>query len=108
MPKKSTINQMKYDKQHRRVYGFRLHNENDKAIIDKLASVPSMQGYIKQLILDDIARTCPDDSVIVPVSVPKKYLDALKKEAKDNLMTLPQLLWSAAKGDMPWLNHINE
>lgn len=57
MPKKSTINQMKYDKQHRRVYGFRLHNENDKDIIEKLASVPSMQGYIKQLILDDIART---------------------------------------------------
>ena len=49
--------QMKYDKEHRRVYGFRLHNDIDRDIIEKLASVPSMQGYIKQLIRDDIART---------------------------------------------------
>lgn len=52
-----TAAQMKYDKEHRRVYGFRLHNDIDRDIIEKLASVPSMQGYIKQLIRDDIART---------------------------------------------------
>ena len=57
MPTKHTIAQTKYDKIHRRTYGFRLHNEIDKDIIDKLASVPSMQGYIKQLIREDIART---------------------------------------------------
>ena len=57
MPTKHTIAQTKYDKLHRRTYGFRLHNEIDKDIIDKLASVPSMQGYIKQLIREDIART---------------------------------------------------
>ena len=57
MPTKHTIYQMKYDATHRRNYGFRLHNEIDKDIIEKLASVPSMQGYIKQLIREDIART---------------------------------------------------
>lgn len=57
MATKHTIYQAKYDATHRRTYGFRLHNELDKDIIDKLASVPSMQGYIKQLIREDIART---------------------------------------------------
>ena len=56
MPTKQTLYQRKYDNVHRRVYGFRLHNELDKYIIDRLASVPSMQGYIKQLIREDIKR----------------------------------------------------
>lgn len=60
MATKHTISQAKYDKEHRRVYGFRLHNELDKDIIEKLASVPSMQGYIKQLIRQDIARSVPE------------------------------------------------
>ena len=60
MPKTHTERQMRYDKEHRRVYGFRLHNDIDADIIAKLASVPSMQGYIKQLIRDDIARTQTD------------------------------------------------
>ena len=59
MVKTHTEAQMRYDKANRRVYGFRLHNTIDADIIDKLASVPSMQGYIKQLIRDDIARTRP-------------------------------------------------
>ena len=59
MATKHTISQMKYDKQNRRVYGLRLHNDIDRDIIDKLASVPSMQGYIKQLIRDDIQRNKP-------------------------------------------------
>ena len=56
--KTHTEAQMRYDKANRRVYGFRLHNEIDSDIIAKLASVDSMQGYIKQLIREDIARTC--------------------------------------------------
>ena len=63
MPTKHTIYQAKYDATHRRTYGLRLHNEIDKDIIEKLASVPSMQGYIKQLIRDDI------DGSSVPVSM---------------------------------------
>lgn len=56
MATKHTISQAKYDKEHRRVYGFRLHNDLDKDIIEKLASVPSMQGYIKDLIRKDIGN----------------------------------------------------
>lgn len=59
MATKHTIAQAKYDKENRRVYGFRLHNTLDADIIKKLASVPSMQGYIKQLIRDDINRSRP-------------------------------------------------
>ena len=55
MPTNHTINQMKWDKENRRVYGFRLHKTLDKDVIDKLDSVPSMQGYIKQLIRQDVA-----------------------------------------------------
>lgn len=57
MPTKHTIAQAKYDAVHRRSYYFQLHRGLDKDIIDKLASVPSMQGYIKRLIREDIART---------------------------------------------------
>ena len=60
MATKHTIAQAKYDKENRRVYGFRLHNTLDKDIIDKLASVPSMQGYIKELIRRDIAGSAPE------------------------------------------------
>lgn len=56
MPTKHTIAQAKYDALHRRNYGFRLHNELDADIIERLASVPSMQGYIKYLIREDIKR----------------------------------------------------
>ena len=57
MATKHTIAQAKYDAAHRRSYGIRLHKDIDKDIINKLASVPSMQGYIKQLIREDLART---------------------------------------------------
>ena len=59
MAKSHSVAQAKYDKTHCKYYSFKLNLENDSDVIDKLASVPSMQGYIKQLIRDDIARTCP-------------------------------------------------
>lgn len=57
MANKATTAQAKYDKAHCRTYGLKLNLETDKDIIQKLSSVPSMQGYIKQLIRQDI-RTC--------------------------------------------------
>ena len=57
MVKKASIRQTRYDKTHCRTYGLKLNNVIDADVIEKLASVPSMQGYIKQLIRDDIART---------------------------------------------------
>lgn len=81
MATKHTISQAKYDREHRRTYGFRLHNELDKDIIEKLASVPSMQGYVKQLIREDIART-RSVSAPVPETKPtrKKGKAALEKD----------------------------
>lgn len=63
MPKKSTISHARYDAANCRTYGLKLNLKTDADIIEKLASVPSMQGYIKQLIRDDLART---GSVPVP------------------------------------------
>lgn len=60
MPKKSTINQAKYDAVNCRTYHLKLVYKTDKDIIDKLASVPSMQGYIKQLIRHDLAESAPE------------------------------------------------
>ena len=81
MATKHTIYQAKYDSTHRRTYGFRLHNELDKDIIDKLASVPSMQGYIKQLIREDISRTCfapkkeSEEKKMKTYTIKPEYLD---------------------------------
>jgi len=58
MATKATIAKSKYDKTHMKQFLLKLHLVNDADIIEKLASVPSMQGYIKQLIREDLARTC--------------------------------------------------
>lgn len=50
--------QAKYDRTHCKMFSMKMSLETDADIIEKLASVPSMQGYIKQLIREDIARTC--------------------------------------------------
>ena len=63
MPKKSSISHARYDSVNCRTYGLKLNKKTDADIIEKLASVPTMQGYIKQLIRDDISRT---GSVPVP------------------------------------------
>ena len=57
MPTKQTIAQAKYDAKNCKNFHFKLVFKTDQDIIDKLASVPSMQGYIKQLVREDIART---------------------------------------------------
>ena len=49
--------QAKYDRTHCKMFSMKMSLETDADIIEKLASVPSMQGYIKQLIREDIART---------------------------------------------------
>lgn len=102
--KTHTEAQARYDKLHRRVYGFRLHNDLDSDIIAKLASVDSMQGYIKQLIREDIARTDSNlDYTVVPVSVPNKFINDLKEEAEKEGHSVSELIWLIALEDMPWL-----
>ena len=75
MPKKQSIAQAKYDAKNCRYYGLKLVHKTDQDIIDKLASVPSMQGYIKQLIRDDIAKSGiipKHDNAALPVEEEKE------------------------------------
>lgn len=60
--------QAKYDKAHCKQYAIKLNLETDADIIEKLSSVESVQGYIKQAIRADIARTrsAPENSTPVP------------------------------------------
>ena len=94
----------KYDKVHTTGVYLKLNNETDKDILEYLASVPNRQGYIKQLIRQDMACSVPDYTV-VPVPVPNQYMDILRNEAKENDTTVPKLIWLTAKQDMPWLDN---
>ena len=60
MATKASISHARYDATHCKTYGLKLNLRTDADIIKRLASVPSMQGYIKQLIRDDISRTCSE------------------------------------------------
>ena len=47
--------QERYDRQNTvRICGLKLNKKTDKEIIEKLKSVPNKQGYIKNLIKNDI------------------------------------------------------
>lgn len=64
MAKSHSIAQAKYDSTHCKYYTLKMNLVNDADIIAQLAEQESMQGYIKQLIREDITRTRTD-------SVPK-------------------------------------
>lgn len=57
MAKSHSIAQAKYDSTHCKYYTLKMNLVNDADIIARLAEQDSMQGYIKQLIRDDIIRT---------------------------------------------------
>ena len=56
MKEKAKFNQREYDKLHTRRYQLKLNNETDKDIIEKLDTVKSKQGYIKECIRKDLAK----------------------------------------------------
>ena len=66
MAKSHSIAQAKYDSTHCKSYSLKLNLENDSDIIDRLEEVESKQGYIKELIRQDISRTCPEKAGSVP------------------------------------------
>lgn len=57
MANSHSIAQAKYDSTHCKYYTLKMNLETDSDVIEKLSSVESKQGYIKQLIREDIART---------------------------------------------------
>lgn len=50
----------RYDKENTRPLKLKLNLVHDADIIAKLESEPSMQGYVKRLIREDIARGAPE------------------------------------------------
>lgn len=60
MPTKQTIAQRKSDEKYCARCDLKFHRFNDAPILAKLASVPSKQGYIKALILEDIKKNSPE------------------------------------------------
>lgn len=46
----------KWDRENTTVVTMKLNNNKDADILEKLSSVPSKQGYIKELIRADIAK----------------------------------------------------
>lgn len=65
-----TTIQARYDSKNRKSFAIKLNYNYDMDVIEKLETVESVNGYIKQLIRDDISRT---STCSVPVfdSVPK-------------------------------------
>lgn len=59
-PKKSTISQAKYDADNCVRVTMKLNRNTDAAVLTMLASVPSMSGYIRGLILEDIQKNHPE------------------------------------------------
>lgn len=83
-PTKASIRQTRYDSTHCRTYGLKLNKALDADIIEKLSSVPSMQGYIKQLIRRDISGS-------VPVSMCDEAKEMLQEEADKRGMDVCKL-----------------
>ena len=85
MATKASISKAKYDSQHCKGVYLKLNVKTDSDILEKLASVPNVQGYIKSLIRQDIGSVHDTDSVpeqtdSAPVSAHKKMsLNAIYK-----------------------------
>ena len=58
MATKATIRQTKYDSTHCKRICLKFNLQTDADILEKLDSVESTQGYIKQLIRNDISGLC--------------------------------------------------
>ena len=86
----------KYDKTHTTGLYLKLNKKTDADILEKLASVPNTQGYIKQLIRHDITSSVPTSSVpdtgSVPVSLSEAALSILEERAKETGKPVPELI----------------
>lgn len=54
---KKTTSKERYDARTAKYYGLKLNKNTDADIIARLSCVESMQGYIKSLIREDIAKS---------------------------------------------------
>lgn len=56
MATKKSMRSMRYDAKSARHYSLKLNNATDADLIAKLDSMPSVNGYIRQLIRENIER----------------------------------------------------
>ena len=77
--------QARYDAANRTTFSFKLHNTNDAEVIAKLRSVDSVNGYIRQLIKQDLAGC-------VPVSLSDAAIETLKEQANKTGKSVPGLI----------------
>ena len=61
MPMMQDTPQTKYNKQYLTTITLRLNKKTDADILNKLDNVPNKQGYIKQLIRQDIATNTSEN-----------------------------------------------
>ena len=91
MPTKQSMIQAKYDAKNSKIYSLKFNRKTDAEIIKKLDIVESRNGYIKELIREDLSRTCPC-SVSVPLSA--ATMDILKEKATKAGISVPDLISS--------------
>lgn len=91
MAKTRTEIQAKYDAANRKTYSLKFNLNYDADIIKKLDSIESKNGYIRDLIRQDLARTCPvKSSVSVPFS--EASLSILEEKASEKGISVPDLI----------------
>ena len=91
MAKSHSIAQAKYDSTHCKYYTLKMNLVNDADIIDKLDKVDSKQGYIKDLIRQDLARTGSDKGS-VSVSFSPAAMSILEENAKEKGLSVSDLV----------------
>lgn len=79
MPKKSTIRQAKYDAANAVRVTMKLNRRIDAPILARLQAAPSMSGYIRQLILEDIRKNAPHLLDAEPLEKSKDGTQSLHK-----------------------------
>ena len=61
----ATLQKYEYDRENSKRYGLKLNLKTDADIIAQLDAQSSMQGYIRRLIREDIARHAADPAQTV-------------------------------------------
>ena len=90
MAKRSSEIQAKYDATHCKHYSLKFNVINDEEVVEKLASVPSIQGYVKSLVIKDLNSAPKRLSDFVPISNAAE--DILMKEAEKIGKSVPDLV----------------
>lgn len=96
----------KSDKRNTRFYGLKLATSTDADILNKLAFVGNVQGYLKDLIREDIAREGASvkrytvDKLTPAASVKDSYSDGMDRETVLRFEAEPDLSWNQVEAKL--------